>query len=108
MNFAKTIRHLRDNAKMTQQELANASNFKSSVSISQFEKGNAIPRFDAICRICMALNVSPLEFYLLSVEPEDLYSSNPQRQKYVEGVVKRLGKRITTETQIKNVLESVI
>jgi len=108
MNFAKTIKHLRDNAKMTQQELATLSNFKSSVSISQFEKGNAIPRFDAICRICMALNISSLEFYLLSVEPEDLYSSNPQRQKYVEGVVKRLGKRITTESQIKNVLESVI
>jgi transcriptional regulator with XRE-family HTH domain len=107
MNFAKTIRHLRDNAKMTQQELANASNFKSSVSISQFEKGNAIPRFDAICRICMALNVSPLEFYLLSVEPEDLYSSNPQRQKYVEGVVKRLGKRIVTESQIKSILDAV-
>lgn len=110
MNFARTIKHLRDNAKMTQQELANASNFKSSVSISQFEKGNAIPRFDAICRICricMALNVSPLEFYLLSVEPEDLYSSNPQRQKYVEGVVKRLGKRITTESQIKQILDAV-
>lgn len=107
MNFAKTIRHLRDNAKMTQQELANASNFKSSVSISKFEKGDAIPRFDAICRICMALNISPLEFYLLSVEPEDLYSSNPQRQKYVAGVVKRLGKRITTETQIKSILDAV-
>lgn len=97
MNFARTIKNLRDNAKMTQQELANSSNFKSSVSISKFEKGDAIPRFDVICRICMALNISPLEFYLLSVEPEDLYSSNPQRQKYVEGVVKRLGKRITTD-----------
>lgn len=107
MNFAKTIKSLRDNAKMTQQELANASNFRSSVSISQFEKGNAIPRFEASCRICAALNISLLEFYLLSVEPEDLYSSNPQRQKYVEGVVKRLGKRITTESQIKSILDAV-
>lgn len=107
MNFARTIKHLRDNAKMTQQELANASNFKSSVSISKFEKGDAIPRFDAIRRICMALSISPLEFYLLSVEPEDLYSSNPQRQKYVAGVVKRLGKRITIESQIKSILDAV-
>jgi len=107
MNFAKTIKHLRNSAKMTQQELANASNFKSSVSISKFEKGDAIPRFDAICRICAALNISPLEFYLLSVEPEDLYSSNPQRQKYVAGVVKRLSKKITTESQIKSILDAV-
>ena len=107
MNFAKTIKHLRENAKLTQQELANLSNYRSSVSISQFEKGNAIPRFDAICRICTALNVSLVEFYLLSVDPEDLYSLNPQRQKYVEGVVKRLGKRIVTESQIKQILDAV-
>lgn len=107
MNFARTIKHLRDNAKMTQQELANASNFKSSVSISKFEKGDAIPRFDAICRICVALNVSPVEFYLLSFEPEDVYSMNPSRQKYIKGVVTRLGKRIVTESQIKSILDAV-
>jgi transcriptional regulator with XRE-family HTH domain len=107
MNFARTIKHLRDNAKMTQQELANASNFVSGTSISQFETGNAIPRFDAIVRICTALNVSPVEFYLLSCEPEDLYSLNPARQKYIKGVVTRLGKRIVTESQIKSILDAV-
>ena len=107
MNFAKTIKHLRDNAKLNQQELANLTNFKSFTSISKFESGHAIPRFDAICRICTALNVSLVEFYLLSCEPEDLYSLNPQRQKYIKGVVTRLGKRITTESQIKTILESV-
>lgn len=107
MNFARTLRHLRENAKLTQQELATLSNYKSSVSISQFESGNAIPRFDAIIRICTALNVSPVEFYLLSCEPEDLYSLNTARQKYIKGVVKRLGKRITTESQIKSILDAV-
>lgn len=93
MNFAKTLKHLRENAKMTQKELADASNFKSFTSISQFETGKIIPRFDAICRMCMALNISPVEFYLLSCEPEDLYSLSPTKQKYIKGIVTRLGKR---------------
>lgn len=104
MNLGKTIKHLRDNAKLTQQELARLSNYKSSVSISQFESGNAIPRFDAICRICTALNVSLIEFYLLSCEPEDLYSLSAIKRKYIKGIVTRLGKRIVNESQIKQVL----
>ena len=104
MNFARTLKHLRENAKLTQQELAQLSNYKSSVSISQFESGNAIPRFDAICRMCTALNVSPVEFYLLSCEPEDLYSLSETKRKYIKGIVTRLGKRITTESQIKQVI----
>ena len=97
MNFGKTIKHLRENAKMTQQELALASNYRSGVTISQFELGNTIPRFDAIVRICTALSVSPIEFYLLSCEPDDLYNLNPTKQKYIKGIVTRLGKRIVTD-----------
>lgn len=107
MNFARTIRNLRENAKMTQQELANASNYKSFASISQFETGNTIPRFDAIIRMCTALNVTPIEFYLLSCEPEDLYNLNPAKQKYIKGIVTRLGKRITSESQINNILNEM-
>lgn len=107
MNLGRTIKHLRDNAKLTQQELATMSNYKSSVSISQFESGNAIPRFDAIVRICAALNVSPIEFYLLSCEPEDLYSLSATKRKYIKGIVTRLGKRIVTESQIKQVLHEM-
>lgn len=108
MNLGKTIKHLRDNAKMTQQELATMSNYKSSVSISQFESGNAIPRFDAICRMCTALNVSPIEFYLLSCEPEDLYSLSATKRKYIKGIVTRLGKRIVTESQIKQAIDEMV
>lgn len=107
MNFARTLKHLRENAKLTQQELARLSNYKSSVSISQFESGNAIPRFDAICRMCAALNVSPVEFYLLSCEPEDLYSLSATKRKYIKGIVTRLGKRINTESQIKQVINEM-
>lgn len=108
MNLGRTIKHLRDNAKMTQQELATMSNYKSSVSISQFESGNAIPRFDAICRICTALNVSPIEFYLLSCEPEDLYSLSEAKRKYIKGIVTRLGKRIVNESLIKQMIDEMV
>lgn len=107
MNFARTIKHLRENAKITQTELARLSNFKSQVSISCFETGKAIPRFDAIMRICTALNVSPIEFYLLSCEPEDLYNLSDTKRKYIKGIVTRLGKRITTESQIKQFINEM-
>ena len=94
MNLGKTIKHLRENAQLTQQELATLSNYKSSVSISLFESGNAIPRFDAVVRICTALNISTTEFYLLSYEPEDLYNLSIEKQKYIQGVVRRLSSRI--------------
>ncbi len=104
MNFARTIKHLRENAKLTQTELARLSNFKSSVSISFFESGKAIPRFDAIMRIYTALNVSPIEFYLLSFEPEDLYSLSDTKRKYIKGIVTRLGKRVITESLINELI----
>lgn len=107
MNFGKTIKHLRENAKMTQAELAEASNYRSGVTISQFELGNNIPRFDAIVRICTALNISPIEFYLLSCEPDDLYNLNPTKQRYIKGIVTRLGKRIVTESQIKEFINEM-
>ena len=94
MNLGKTIKYLRENAKMTQTELADASNFRSVTSISQFETGRSIPRFDAVVRICTALNISTTEFYLLSYEPEDLYNLSTEKQKYIQGVVKRMGSRI--------------
>lgn len=107
MNFAKTIKFLREQAKMTQQELADASNYKSFTSIRQFEKGVAIPRFDAIARICVALNVTQLEFYLLSVQPDDLYSLNPEKQRYIKGIITRLGNKVRSESQLKKILDEM-
>lgn len=104
MNFARTIKQLREKAKMTQQELANASNFKSFTSISQFETGNAIPRFDAIVRISAALNISPIEFYLLSCEVEDLYSISPSRRTSIRNIVNKLSSQTVTEELIKSVI----
>jgi len=99
MNLGKTIKHLRENARLTQQELADLSNFKSGTSISLFESGHAIPRFDAICKICTALNISTTEFYLLSHEPEDLYNLSIEKQKYIQGVVKRMSSRIISRSK---------
>lgn len=104
MNLGNTVKYLRENAKLTQTELANLSNFKSNVSISSFETGRCIPRFDAIVRMCTALNISPIEFYLLSCEPEDLYTLNDAKRKYIKGIVTRLGKRIVNESLINEVL----
>lgn len=99
MNLGKTIKHLRENAKLNQQELATLSNFKSGTSISLFESGHSIPRFDAIVRICTALNISTTEFYLLSHEPEDLYNLSIEKQKYIQGVVKRMSSRIISRSK---------
>jgi len=99
MNLGRTIKHLRENARLTQQELADLSNFKSGTSISLFESGHAIPRFDAICKICTALNISTTEFYLLSHEPEDLYNLSIEKQKYIQGVVKRMNSRIISRSK---------
>lgn len=99
MNLGKTIKHLRENARLTQQELADLSNFKSGTSISLFESGHAIPRFDAICKICTALNISTTEFYLLSHEPEDLYNLSIEKQKYIQGVVRRMSSRIISRSK---------
>ena len=99
MNLGRTIKHLRENAKLTQQELGTLSNFKSGTSISLFESGHSIPRFDAVARICTALNISTTEFYLLSHEPEDLYNLSIEKQKYIQGVVKRMSSRIISRKQ---------
>ena len=99
MNLGRTIKHLRENAQLNQQELADLSNFKSFTSISQFETGRAIPRFDAVARICTALNISTTEFYLLSHEPEDLYNLSIEKQKYIQGVVKRMSSRIISRSK---------
>ena len=99
MNLGKTIKHLRENAKLTQQELGTLSNFKSGTSISLFESGHAIPRFDAVVRICTALSISTTEFYLLSHEPEDLYNLSIEKQKYIQGVVKRMNSRIISRSK---------
>ena len=99
MNLGKTIKHLRENAQLNQQELATLSNFKSGTSISLFESGHAIPRFDAVVRICTALNISTTEFYLLSHEPEDLYNLSIEKQKYIQGVVRRMSSRIIPRKQ---------
>lgn len=107
MNLGRTIRNLREKAKLTQTELADLSNFKSFTSISQFETGRAIPRFDAIVRISTALGISPIEFYLLSCEPEDLYTLNDSRRKYILGVVTRMKKKVVTESLIKDVLNQI-
>jgi len=106
MNLGRTIKNLRKKAKLNQQELANLSNFRSFTSISQFETGRAIPHFDAIVRICTALNVSPIEFYLLSCEPEDLYSLSATRRKYITGIVTRMSKRIVNESLINKVVNA--
>ena len=99
MNLGKTIKHLRENAQLNQQELATLSNFKSGTSSSLGESGHAIPRFDAVVRICTALNISTTEFYLLSHEPEDLYNLSIEKQKYIQGVGRRMSSRIIPRKQ---------
>lgn len=98
MNFARTIKQLREKYSLTQQELAHAALFKANASISNFETGRQIPKHDAIVRISAALNISPLEFYLLSCEPEDIYALNPTEQRKVRNILNKLKNEVRPVT----------
>ena len=65
--IGKNIRILRQNHKMTQKQLAEATGL-ATITIQQYERGIREPRFDNLTRIAKALNVSPIVFTIPGLE----------------------------------------
>lgn len=59
--FAKTLKELRKNSGMSQQELADYCELER-VYISKLERGLSMPSIDTIFRLSRVLKIKPFEF----------------------------------------------
>jgi transcriptional regulator with XRE-family HTH domain len=69
VQLGKRIQKLRNEAGVTQEELANKVE-RSSEQISNIERGKSWPSFELIFEIAEALNVSPAKFFDWAVPPK--------------------------------------
>lgn len=83
MSFGSRIKNARENKKLSQQQLANLLNVTDG-SISNYEKGVAYPRWEAIKKICSILDVDPNYLFWddLSVSIKDKIIKQNNLSKY--------------------------
>lgn len=83
MSFKDTLREIRENREMTQQELATASGISCRM-IQRYECGSSRPRIDAVQRLAAALETTPEKLMgpndLMLAQAAEQYGSRGVRQ----------------------------
>ena len=95
--IGKNIRILRQNHKMTQKQLAEATGL-ATITIQQYERGIREPRFDNLTRIAKALNVSPIVFTIPGLE----VLSDEEAEKIKNHVPSKEAQLLNEQLQKKN------
>lgn len=95
--IGKNIRILRQNRKMTQKQLAEATGL-ATITIQQYERGIREPRFDNLTRIAKALNVSPVVFTITGLE----VLSDKEAEKLKNHVPSKEAQLLNEQLQKKN------
>lgn len=95
MNLGRTLRDLRKQQSLTQDELADAAGI-SRTSLSQIENGSR-PADDTLKRICAVLNVPESLVYINSFEKEDVPESKRALYDQLFPVIQDMIRRVAGE-----------
>ena len=63
IKFGNRLKELRNNAKLSQQQLAELVGMESLNNISKLETGEQLPKKENIEKLCKALNVEPKDLF---------------------------------------------
>ena len=75
MGFSENLKRIRIENGLSQQELAKRAGV-SQTAIYQWEKGSRTPKIDAIAKLADALNVQPVNLFMIKEDGEDIRDLN--------------------------------
>lgn len=75
MGFSENLKRIRIENGLSQQELAKRAGV-SQTAIYQWEKGSRTPKIDAIAKLADALNVQPVNLFMIKEDGKDIIDLN--------------------------------